>query len=944
MEKHVVHFANWALRNGANSGLGGSDLAPTSKLSQEGDDEKYDSPEVGKMEGTRKSSSISSVNSSSSSKGPQTTQPLIPLVPHTNLDLDSTVQHEHKKAVHFCVPYERNYNYVNRQTLMNDLESFLTTQDDFQSKIALYGLGGVGKTQVAIEIAFRYRQRYPEQSVYWIQASNYDRFRQSFSNIAEKIGVSGNEYERTDHFEFAKNWLNHPGNGRWIMIVDNADDMGVFQNQGEKSIYPDSSFTFPDCVHGTILVTTRDRKIALDFAGYRRAIHVPRMSQEESFTLIKSLPGSVEESNILMRELDYLPLALSQATSFIHHNDMHLKTYLEMICDERQIGILLGENYKMHGRDNNVPNAVTATWIVSYDQIRRQSPGAAELLSLLAFFDRQGIPKSLLELGQDRLQLEKSLGILKAFSLITEDVAENNVHIHRLIQITIRLWLRGSSLETQLAEKALDILSASFPSGKYGTWPQCESLLPHALAISQNPLVRETPSEKLPPLLSSIGRFQDHRTDFAEAETSCRDALSIAKDVFLEYDNRIIQCYEPLILVLKHQGKFEEAEDVAREQLKSVSKKFSLKDEWVMGAMSLLSNVLKNQGKYDEATEVLLKVMKQREKASMDVKPNIADCAQDLAGLYDITGKYFEAEKQSLRCIAKRIEFYGRDDPTIHKARFRLAFILGHQQRYQEAELMMRNVIKNQKVMLGANSRDTMVSRWGLARILRDCGSPKKLEEAEEILWKLSEFSLRVNGLRHPDFLTVESELAVTMIRLERYEDAEKLTREVLEARERTLRKGHPLILSSKSRLASVLRCRKLYAEAETIELDVLQQRLGDKKSLFHSLPIKCFDSYFNLGRIYADWPGHDKLAHEHHLKALEGRKKFLSWQHLLTQRSATETVGVLRRMGKGSELKRLESDMVKHMGNVSLESRSESSLGSWHEGGSAGDKRLDKI
>ena len=978
MEKHVVHFAHWAIKNAADFRSSSSNLASANQSTRERGDERKFFPGTEYTLRTRNSSTVSSIDSSSqlttridhtgsnysnddlvpaSSKSLETTQSIATPFPYTKLpaidkpqtpDPHSKGQYERVGAVCFAVPYERNHNYVNRQTLMDNLESFLTTRGDTQARTALYGLGGVGKTQIAIEVAFKYRQRYPEHSVYWIQAGSRDRFRQSFSNIAEKLFGFVNEDERTDHFEVVKNWLSQPENGDWLMIVDNADDMDVFQNQPfstNESVFPESdSFPFPDCVHGTLLITTRDRKIALDFAGHRCAIHVPRMSPEESSILIKSLPGSVEESKTLMRELDYLPLALSQATAFMHHNDMRIKTYLELICDERHIESLLGENYVLHGRENNKLNAVTATWIVSFDQIRNRSPSAAELLSLLAFFDRQGIPKSLLQEGQDRLQLEKSLGILKAFSLITENTEDNNIHIHRLIQIAIRLWLRGSSLETQLAEMALDLLSASFPSGNYGTWPQCEILFPHALAISQNSLIRETPSEKLPLLLTSIGRYQDSRNDFSEAETSCQDALSVAKVVFWENDDRIIECYEPLIMVLKHQGKFEEGEDIARELLKSVSKKSSLKDESVLAAMLLLSMVLQDQGKYKEATELVLKVMKQREHAPMDVKPTIADCNQRLATLYDIQGHYYEAEKQSLRCISKIIDFCGPNDLMIHKAKFRLAFILNHQQRYLESELMMRDVIENQKVLLGPKSRDVLVSRWGLARILRDSGSAEKLEEAEKILWKLCEISLKYNGPRHPDFLTLESDLAVIKVKLERYEEAEKLAREVLEARERVLRKGHPRIFSSKSRLATVLRCRGEYAEAETLELEALKYKLGEKKGLFHSLPIGCFKSYFKLGLIYADWPGHDKQAHECHVKAFEGRKKALTWQHLDTQSSATETAKILRRLGKSSELKKLELDMAKYMSGGSLESTSTSSLGTWNSGSSFNDKKIDKI
>jgi hypothetical protein len=123
---------------------------------------------------------------------------------------------------------------------------------------------------------------------------------------------------------------------------------------------------------------------------------------------------------------------------------------------------------------------------VSFDQIRKQKPRAAEILSLMAVLDRQGVPKTLLRKDGERgIEFTTALGTLQAFSLVTVEKGGASLEIHRLVQVSTQSWLELQSEIAKWQEEALKVLTAAFPSGNYGTWMTCEALSPHAQAVTQ---------------------------------------------------------------------------------------------------------------------------------------------------------------------------------------------------------------------------------------------------------------------------------------------------------------------------------------------------------------------------------------------------------------------------------------------------------------------------
>jgi hypothetical protein len=183
--------------------------------------------------------------------------------------------------------------------------------------------------------------------------------------------------------------------GHWLMIVDNADDNELMYG-GRGG--PNLARYLPTCPHGRIVATTRDREIAISMTAIRGAIEVPKMEPNECEQLVNIMLSArdfdekdKEDAKRLGQTLDYLPLAISQAAAYIEVKSLDIHTYLQ-IYQEKELE-MLSTKFESSGRENlEVPNAVVATWKLSLESIQGKDPRAVEMLSLMAFYDRQGIP------------------------------------------------------------------------------------------------------------------------------------------------------------------------------------------------------------------------------------------------------------------------------------------------------------------------------------------------------------------------------------------------------------------------------------------------------------------------------------------------------------------------------------------------------------------------
>jgi len=351
------------------------------------------------------------------------------------------------------------------------------------------------KTQIAIEYAWKLQQEAPDLAIFWIRASSADRFLQSYTQIARQFQIPGFDDPSKGKLELVRDWLvSYPS--RWLLVIDNADDSSVLfgddrppstadvlrqEEQAESATRPTSASPLcqyiPESPNGTILFTSRNKQLASNFLRGRSKglIHVQGFSNQDATRFIQDMIGDQSEEAVLalVTELERLPLALSQAAAYIQTRCITVSKYPDLL--RGSLVELFDQPFEDHGRDGTeIPNAVAATWALSFNQIQSQSPLAGTLLSVMTCLEREVIPRDFLYTclkdfashstpTPSHVQVEDALGLLKEFSLTTEAYRGNFLTVHRLVQLVARSWLQYKGDHVPIGELVLLSIWKGFP-------------------------------------------------------------------------------------------------------------------------------------------------------------------------------------------------------------------------------------------------------------------------------------------------------------------------------------------------------------------------------------------------------------------------------------------------------------------------------------------------
>ena len=187
------------------------------------------------------------------------------------------------------------------------------------------------KSQIAIEYACQVLQESPRQWVFWVHSGTQARFEEGYRKIAKRINIANWDDPKTDVMQLVTSWLCEESNGRWLMIIDNADDASVFfhdtasrvaHNSDTTIVEPPVSAFLPYVSHGSILITSRSREVACRLTRTEKSIvEVGPMDRQEAFALLRkkfTSPVGREEAHALIDALGHMPLALTQAAAFIN--------------------------------------------------------------------------------------------------------------------------------------------------------------------------------------------------------------------------------------------------------------------------------------------------------------------------------------------------------------------------------------------------------------------------------------------------------------------------------------------------------------------------------------------------------------------------------------------------------------------------------------------------
>ncbi|PTB43606.1 hypothetical protein M441DRAFT_56598 [Trichoderma asperellum CBS 433.97] len=687
----------------------------------------------------------------------------------------------------FLVPYSQNPDFVARSEILHKIkEQFGLSQQQgpvqSRRRVALYGLGGVGKTQIALAYAYWLREAHPDISVFWVHASNTDRFRESYASIAKKCNISGWDDPKADILLLVQAWLKDQAEMQWLMIIDNADDAELFfpnlqerdmlsmENQATQTSNSLARY-IPDCNHGSILVTTRNKKAGLKLCANNSPIEIGNMTKSECHNLLqKTLSGqqlSEDETSLLSSRLEHLPLALAQAASFIQENFISIDTYIQLLDESDSTFVdQLSEQFETVGRDSETPHAVTATWIISFEQIKQQEELASDILSFLSLFHFQAIPEDYVKdyyqrnakqvQGSTSKVLIKALGTLKAFCFISGG-EDGSLTMHRLVQLVTRKWLINKGKMNEFTEYAIETMSANYPYGKFETHDTCMRYLPHAKSV-----------------------LKQDRADLGDKD--------IIKALLLHN----------MAGYFTYKGEWKEAEDLRLQVIKISTRVLGAEHPNTLTSMGNLASTYWNQGRWKDAEELEVQVMEISKRVLGAEHPDTVASMGNLASTYWNQGRWKDAEELEVQVMGTSKRVLGAEHPHTLTSMGNLASTYRKQGRWKEAEDLEVQVMEISKRVLGVEHPNTLTSIGNLALTYQDQG---RWKEAEDLQIQVMEIQKRVLGAEHPDTLTSTASLAFTWKDLGRLSDAIALMEKCASIRERRLGQGHPDTILSLSTL-----------------------------------------------------------------------------------------------------------------------------------------------
>lgn len=660
----------------------------------------------------------------------------------------------------------KNKNFTGRDGILDALHEGLSSEVTVVLPRALQGMGGVGKTAVAVEYAYRYRDEY--ELVWWIPADQPVLVQASLAQLAASLGMPPATATGIGIEAAAAATLNALRKGepykRWLLIFDNAD-----QPEDLKDIIPRGP--------GDVLITSRNPR----WESVVQTVQVDVFNRTESVAFLnKRVPSGLSDADAeeLARELGDLPLALEQAGALQVETGMSVEEYLRLLRE--QVDAIMSE-----GKAPDYPMSVTAAWKLSVQTLKQRQPEAITLLRCCAFFGAEPIPRDLLargaqavigsplgELLSDPIKLTKAIRELGRFALFRID--GRMIVIHRLTQALQRAELTAQEQDT-FREQAYLVLSAGAPKNPEDNrqWPRYAELIAH---VQSSGLERSRQSQ----------------------------ARGFALNV---------------VRYLYNSGDLESARQFGERYIEAWRANTDEKDPQLLLAQQHLGNVLRAMGRYEAAFAIDRTTLALARQSVGEEHPlTLAQTSSYTADLRG-NGDFAEALRIDVEALERHRRVLGRDDARTLRVSNNLAVDYGLNSRYPEARDQHMETYQRRRDAADIPATELLSSWNGLARALRLCGA---YGEARDVGQDAYDYGLSELGPDHPRILETAIDLSVALRRVGVYDESLELAANVLDLSRGRFGTAAPLTLAATISFTNIQRATDQASGALELALETV--------------------------------------------------------------------------------------------------------------------------
>ncbi|MEM9087455.1 MAG: FxSxx-COOH system tetratricopeptide repeat protein [Cyanobacteria bacterium P01_F01_bin.53] len=706
------------------------------------------------------------------------------------------------------VPYDRNTFFTGRETVLEDLRSQLVDGGAAATAQAISGLGGIGKTQTAVEYAYRHRDDY--SAVFWVRAETVAETQMGFVEIARLLDLpEKDEKDPNDTVQAVRRWLE--SNSGWLLVFDNAD-----QPEQLKDFRPRQGVG-----NGSQHILLTSRAQTFDSVGIARPVSLAKMPEEEAVAFLFNRTGrnlDIEDSaektaaEALARELGYLPLALEQAGAYLLAQQMTFANYLKSYR-KRKLA-LLAQKGPVTG---DYPESVATTWALNFQAVEAASQAAADLLRVSAFLSPDAIPYELFEVGagemgdalaaalgdmaEDPAAFAEALAPLTRYSLVQAEPTMQAYSVARMVQEVQKAALTQENRRIWV-ERSIEAVWKAFPTTDYKNWPLIDRLLPHARVSVQLVSVYQVEAKAAANLLNTTGLYLKKRGLYDEVEPLYLQGIEIGKRSLGEDHPDVATSLANLASFYQEQGRYNEAEQLCLQGIE-IDKR-SLGEEHPDVAMSLdnLANLYRRQGRYNDAEPLFLQALELGKRSLGEDHIRVATSSNNLALLYLAQGRYSDAEPLFLQAIEIYKHNLGDGHPDVAPSLNNLANLYLQEGRYSDAEPLFLQALELGKRSLGEDHPAVATRLNNLANLYR---KQRRYSDAEPLFLQAIEIDKHNFGEDHPDVATSLNNLAKLYYAQGRYDDAGPLFRQSLAIFEKALGSEHPSFQKVRNNLRGIL-------------------------------------------------------------------------------------------------------------------------------------------
>jgi tetratricopeptide (TPR) repeat protein len=701
----------------------------------------------------------------------------------------STIGFPGRRPAIFNVP-PRISHFIGRSDLLTALRRHLaeTKAGAVVQASAVHGLGGVGKTQLAVEYAHRYAADY--DLVWWVPAEQHAAITGRLAALARRLGLPELP-SLEDQVQVLFDELG--GRDRWLLVYDNATDPASLDGLR------------PPAGGGQVLITSRNPA----WGGIAPTIPVDVLTREEAVTFLRQRTRNGANAGLeqLAEALGDLPLALEQTAAYLEETGSTPVDYLVLLRERTSELLALGT-------PSSYPSTVASTWTLAFTRLQEEAPVAKDLLTLCAFLGPDDISPALLiehpgELPEplatavaDPLEFQKAIAALRRYSLLTSR-GPDSVSIHRLVQTVTRAQLTVEQARHWVTA-AVSLLEADWPEDPSDPkmWPRCARLLPHLLAAADHAAGMRAEPENTVGMLIEAAFYLWGRAELPHATELLRQVLALDEARLGPDHPDTARSLNNLGTLLHAQGDLEGARSLHERALAIREARLSPDHLDIAYSLNNLAEVSRDQGDLDRARSLQGRALAIREARRGTDDPETANSLNNLALVLEDQGDLAGARSLYQRAIGILEARLGPEHPATVSSLHNLAAVLHAQGDLDGARSLFERTLATFEAQLGLDHPSTAYSLNNLAEVLGDQGDLDRARSLHERALAIREARL---GPDHPDTARSLNNLGTLLHAQGDLEGARSLHERALAIREARLGPDHPDTAQSREALARVM-------------------------------------------------------------------------------------------------------------------------------------------